>query len=358
MTGTTSPVANSQSAVASAERPLLPPEERFWQRYSPHNEFPLSGVGSVTIYVLLAVAIIAGIKFHLFDADHSPLTVGAVEFDPSLVGGGGGDTQGVKGGTGDQTPDKVGDVTKLTDPSLTPLPPLNPPKEIDEEKLPDIAKPEKVEDGTVPVYTEAMARLAGVEKATSEKLFENLRDKGQGGTGTGGGKGTGVGTGTGGSKGPGNRAPLSERQQRVLRWNMVFDTRSGDDYRLQLQSLQAIVAIPDGPPDADGQQKYLVFRDLRRGAKPAPEDLRAIQRIFWVDNRPESVSNLARSLDLKEVPSHIVAFFPPELEDKLAKQEEAFARSRGQGRNIKETRFRIVFNGRTGKYEPILVDQR
>src|SRR5262249_60328078 len=114
-------------------------------------------------------------------------------------------------------PDKVGDVTKMTDPSLPALPPLNPPKEIDEEKLPDIAKPEKVEDGTVPVYTEAMARLAGVEKATSEKRFENLRDKGQGGSGSGGGKGDGVGTGTGGAKGPGNRAPLSQRQKPVLR---------------------------------------------------------------------------------------------------------------------------------------------
>src|SRR5262249_26872211 len=163
-------------------------------------------------------------------------------------------------------------------------------------------KPDKVEDGTVPVYTEAMARLAGVEKATSEKLFENLRDKGQGGTGTGGGEGGGGGTGTGNSKGPGNRAPPSERRQRVLPLHMVFDTRSGEDYRLQLQSLQAILAIPDGPPGPDGQQKYLVFRDLRPRAKPAPEDLRAIQRIFWVDNRPESVGNLARALGLTEVP--------------------------------------------------------
>src|SRR5436190_7283848 len=43
---------------------------------------------------------------------------------------------------------------------------------------------------------------------------------------------------------------------------------------------------------------------------------------------------------------------------KLSKLEEAFAPSRGVGRNVKETRFRIVLNGATGKYEPILVDQR
>jgi hypothetical protein len=329
----------------------LPPEERFWQRYSPHNEFPLSSLGSVTIYVLLIVLIIAGIKLKLFESASAPLPVGAVEFDPN-VGGGGGEEQGVKGGTGDKLPDQVGDVTKL-DPNLPKLPDLNLPKEeLDPNKLPDILRPEKQDEG-ITDYTESISRLAKLEQGIQKNLIESMRDKGKGGDGTGGGQGDGQGTGTGDARGSGNKKAMDERVKRMLRWNLVFDTRNGEDYRLQLQSLGAIVAIPTGP------DQYMVLKDLRPGAKPAQEDLKNMNRIWWVDNREQSVGNLARALQLPAVPTMIIAFFPKELEDKLAHLEEAFARrSGGAGKNIKETRFRIVLNGRTGKYEPMLVDQR
>src|SRR5262249_25659226 len=138
---TTTPTGNSQPGATASRRPLLPPEERFWAHYSPHNEFPLSSVSSITIYVLLFGIIYAGIKLKIFDSDSAPLSVGAVEFDPN-VGGGGGDEEGTKGGTGDQVPDKVGDLTKLVE-NLPPLPKLELPKEpIDQDKLPDIVKPE------------------------------------------------------------------------------------------------------------------------------------------------------------------------------------------------------------------------
>ena len=58
---------------------MLPPEERFWAHYSPHNEFPLSSVGSITVYVVLFVIIYAGIKLKFFESDHAPLAVGAVD---------------------------------------------------------------------------------------------------------------------------------------------------------------------------------------------------------------------------------------------------------------------------------------
>src|SRR5947209_2869622 len=45
------PVSGKNSAPAG--KPVkLPPEEQFWQRYSPHQEAPLSGVGSLTLHVL------------------------------------------------------------------------------------------------------------------------------------------------------------------------------------------------------------------------------------------------------------------------------------------------------------------
>ena len=33
--------------------PPQPPEERFWQRYSPHHELPLSGAGSFALHLVV-----------------------------------------------------------------------------------------------------------------------------------------------------------------------------------------------------------------------------------------------------------------------------------------------------------------
>src|SRR5262245_36515401 len=35
--------------------PLAPPEEQFWEKYSPHYEFPLSSVGSVAMHIAALV---------------------------------------------------------------------------------------------------------------------------------------------------------------------------------------------------------------------------------------------------------------------------------------------------------------
>jgi len=333
-------------------QPLLPPEEKFWQRYSANHEAPLSGIGSLTIYIVLAVLIIAGIKFKLFDTEHAPLPMGAVEFDPDAIpGGGGGDPEGSKGGTGDAKPDNVGDITKADKSQVAALPKLDLPRPpLKASELPEIIQPEKSDDGVLTDYTEAFERVAGIEQKLANQLMQNVRDQGKGGTGQGGGLGKGTGTGTGDDRGPGKN--LDARQQRVLRWNMVFDTRSGEDYRQQLQSLGAILALPTG------ENTYAVYKDLRPGAKPSGDDLKTIKRVFWVDNRPDSVRNLALALKLPDVPAFIVAFFPPELEEKLAKQEQDFVRARGRVGQITETRFRISLNGRTGKYEPQLVDMR
>src|SRR5581483_11715541 len=156
--------------------------------------------------------------------------------------------------------------------------------------LSDLIPRDNDQQGAITEYTEAMGQLANLEKETQEKLIRSL---GKGGPGSGGGKGAGVGTGVGDAKGSGKRGTMEERQRRVLRWNMVFDTRHGEDYRLQLQSLGAILAIPAGK-GPDGQEQFLVIRDLRPGIRlpDKPEDLTSIKRIFWVDGRPESIGPL------------------------------------------------------------------
>jgi hypothetical protein len=132
---------------------------------------------------------------------------------------------------------------------------------------------------------------------------------------------------------------------------MVFSTYNGQDYAKQLKSLGAYLAIPD-PAD---QAQFLVIRDL--GARPAHgqrEDVSGIKRIFWIDDKPQSVQSLATALQLRPIPPRIVAFFPEELERKLLRLELSFAGRREE--DIRETRFEIILV-RPGHYEPRVVSQ-
>jgi hypothetical protein len=158
--------------------------------------------------------------------------------------------------------------------------------------------------------------------------------------------------------GPPRRGPNSppvgrlEPITREQRWTLIFNTRNGEDYARQLQALGALLAIPD----PSQPERYLVIRDLlKRPADPQPEDLSEIDRISWVDSKPESVDALRRALQLKEPPGRFVAFFPKSLEQKLLEMELARARGRGEG-EIKETRFEIQRVGNS--YEPRVVDQK
>jgi hypothetical protein len=187
--------------------------------------------------------------------------------------------------------------------------------------------------------------LSKVGQDASAMLMKQVGGGKSTGKNTGSGTGTG-GNGTGGDGGDGRL--MNDRQKRVLRWTMMFDTRTGDDYRVQLLALGAILGIP-GP---DGQ--YRIIRDLKqKPAKLETEDLKKINRIFWVDDRPDSIGPLAQALGIP-VPQHVVAFFPEKLEGELLRKERAFANRKEN--EILETRFRVVRYGST--YQPIVVDQR
>jgi hypothetical protein len=173
--------------------------------------------------------------------------------------------------------------------------------------------------------------------------------QGKGSPGTGGGKGGVDGPGDGPSSGP--DGTLNPRVRRMLRWTMQFDTHSGKDYLAQLRGLGAILAIPK----ERGGDRYWVIRDL---STPKPklldEDVRALQRIFWTDNKPESVASVMRALGLDQNPDRFVAFMPQELEEKLFDMELRFRGLRED--EIAETVFQVrVVNG---KYTPYVVSQK
>ena len=82
--------------------------------------------------------------------------------------------------------------------------------------------------------------------------------------------------------------------------------------------------------------------------------LQKLNRIFWIDDKRESVEQLARALGLDFIPDRIVALFPHEFEKELLGKELAFRNKKES--EILETRFQVLIRGRG--YEVIVTDQR
>src|SRR5262245_31283090 len=308
--------------AANPIRMLVPPDEKFWKRYSPHHEAPLSGISSFAIHLLAIplLLLIAWVASKVRDEDEErSLPVDVVKF-----AGGGGSKKGVGGGRGD--------VGEPNDPgvensggreqgSTDRNPPPDDPIKLPVAKQEGIVKNEFNNDPNI-------KRLFKRSTATTRALFDmdrDVRDKlrrnvnpgaGQGGGGSGGGMGGGTGTGTGDGSGPG-KGELNQREKRQLRWAMTFNTQNGVDYRNQLDGLGAIVAIPQ----ESGQ--FFVIRNLKDAKTGKVEDISTFNRIYWVDNKPQSVASLSQALNLPGVPQYFAAFFPEALEKKLLAHEMA-----------------------------------
>lgn len=335
---------NSSPTKTADKQPLVPPDEQFWQRYSPHHELPLSATTSVMLHGL-ALALIVALAYLAFRHTEAskPLSVDAI-----TIAGGSGDPNGADDGK--EGAGKSED-TGEPGPKQTPRSSTEPKETLKQASVDPLSLPEyKGPDGRLlEDASEETKKLANLAEDTRKKLFDGLArsKKGEGG-GTDGGKGKGKGGGEGDLEGPG-KGNISARQKRVLRWTMIFNTRDGNDYRRQLHALKAILAIPD--PSGE----YKVIHDLtKRPVQAKVEDLSEIKRIFWVDDQPQSIGPLAQALGLTPPPERIVAFFPVELEEELLRLEKAY---RGKEEHeIKETRFRVDKQGNT--YVPRVEMQR
>jgi hypothetical protein len=333
----------------------LPPDERFWKRHSPHGEAPLSMAGSITLHALGAGALILFALYlaSLFDKSSRSLPVDPVTLAMKSREGGGGNPSGVGPGPGGQRTEDLPDKQSQPADEDTPRPQRLKPAQVDKLK-------ENFNAADVPLIqkSDLATRLVQLEASVREKLRVGLNPgKGRRGPGSDGGDGVGVGP----RKGPDSgKATLSKREKRMLRWHMRFTANTGADYLAQLRGLGGILAFPvmkgDAPPP------YQVVRDLRAGAKLLDEDLSKIQRIYWIDDKPQSVRDILSALriDLKPVPAHFVAFLPEELEKKLFALErnyvEKVLRQTFDEDKIEGTEFRVVPtpNG----YKPELISVR
>jgi hypothetical protein len=317
--------------IAEPSAKPVPPDEGFWQRYSPHHELFLSlsssGLVHVAVVGLLVVAGIMAVQL----SRHRPITI---EVLPVGEGGGRPDAGG------GQAPgsEPVEDLPKNLAPAETkiepaPVAPLNP---VDV-ALPPLVAPEKER----PLDQGLRNSLEDLRKMASGKLRPGPARPGPGSE---------YGPPGDGPERPGGR--LSIQQQRLLRWVMIFNIRQPEDYARQLQDLKAILAIPIAGKD----KEFQVIEDLsKRPVQPKAKDVTQIDRIYWRDDRPESVASLARVLGITPAPPYFVAFFPQELEKKLLEKELAHAHGKPEGM-IEETRFQIRSTAKG--YEPVVIDQR
>jgi hypothetical protein len=336
------------SKSQSAAKLPVPPDEQFWQRYSPHYEFPLSSVTSFAIHAI-ALILLFFLGKYLFDTLNKPKSLGEIGVVVE-AGGGGGNPEGVGPGPGGELtePAPAEDTGNKPPPEATPTKP-DPKREILNPSVPLVVLPPESKDESVRELIqnagEAVHAQGRINKEAQEKLRRSI-GYGQGGPGSGGGKDRGKDTGTGRAEGPGTG---NERYERTLRWVMVFDTYSGDDYARQLAGLGAIIAIPRE------NNQYAMIHDLNeRPARPRLEDVEQIKRIYWTDEKRESITPLCMTLGIRPIPDHIVAFFPESLERKLLKLEMDYKGLRED--QIYETRFKI--RKTAGGYEPVVIDQK
>ena len=325
-------------------RPESPPDERFWKRYSKHHELPISSAGSLLIHCIFGgLLILIGIAW--LGGHDDPVTMDVI----SVEGGGGGAPDAQGNGPGNGVPPITGDeAAAKQNEKIVAAPRPDSKKDLPEPhadpvKLPDSsgARPIEADQGSFKDVSRQSQDL-------QQKLLEGLaQGKGEGGSGSGGGKGSGIGTGEGSGIGPG-KGTVSVRQKRLLRWTLIFNTVTGDDYRRQLVALGAILAVP--LPTGG----YTVVRDLRHvPARGKAEDIDKINRIFWIDEKPSSVGALAEALGIQPLPPHIVAFFPKPLEDELLDKELKYRGLKEE--QIHETKFEVRHEH--GQYVPVVIEQ-
>jgi hypothetical protein len=332
----TNATASPQATKPAKQAPppqddLVPPDEKFWQRYSPHHEFPLSNVASVALHILGLGLILLLARFVMEKPLHRP-EVEAVRMN---LGGGGGRPTGSDDGTrGGAAPKEVGAADQNQEPAT-------------DEKPQDLKlqAPQFVKkyDADAQRYfqrsTPNMVAFSQLNDNLRSRLNSGVAPKGGGGSGTGGGTGDGTGKGTGDGSGVG-KARLTEREKRMLRWTMLFNTHDARDYLNQLNGLGAFLAIPI-KEDADRGAIYQTVHDLT--ARPAMlqnEDLEQLGRIYWIESNGRSVAEIMTLLGLSIRPSHFAALFPRELESRLQQMELKAAGGRSED-DIKETRFRV-----------------
>jgi hypothetical protein len=305
--------------------PELPPEETFWKKYNDRLEFPTSIVGSVFVFVFTLFLIIV-VVYQLDKLGKKPIIpiLPVDGFDESGVGsaGSGGVPEPIARGMSAPKPE---DFAKLKLPDTLP------------KVKQDIQDRLKIDspDTDIKVPDAEAAALATLDAALRDKMLGIGQQKGDGSS-TGSGATGQVGSGPGGFGTDSTRA-------RSMRWVLRFTFQDGRDYLRQLSLLKATILIPIPPTNND----MMIFKDLSTGAPNRPataaeiDDLSRQMRFCEITSK--SVQEIGQAFRLNFTPQSYFAFFPKDLEARLARDEENY---RGRkAKDIEETIFKVTVNG-------------
>jgi hypothetical protein len=303
---------------------------------------------AIHILALVLILLVGRLVFGMVSDSNAPLNEVVVAVEPP---GGSGAPGGQEKNPGVAPAKPVEDVDQKKRPEADAATKSDPKRPRLPDAIPIDPLPDQAKDGDAQLLKEAGVakdQLTRMANEVRDKLREGVAGRRKPGPGKDGRQGRDKDHGTSDGEGPG---PGSGKLtlERMDRWVMVFDTENGEDYARQLHALGAILAIP-----RDNKQ-YAIIRDLgKRPVLPVVGDITEIQRIWWEDAKQESIAPLCQALGIRPIPTHVVAFFPLELEAKLLKLELQYKGLREH--QIKETRFKI--RKTPDGYEPVVMDQK
>lgn len=353
--------ATKNSAISN--RPLVPPDEQFWIRYSPHHEFSLSSLGSIVVHAgIIGGLILVGTLLAMRrDSDVlRPPTMDVVQMSE----GGAGD--GNPGGQGDGNirkgdPDGPKEFRKVANAS-----PEKPNLQSPTINLANLPKTETNlemptldgDDPSVPALdNSALTQLNKAALEQVDKAMEIARTSFGTKEGVVGGQGPGYGKGIGDKKGDGTGSGTpgtrTATRAEILAWRWRFDlTGNPKQHAEKLDAIGVVLAL------GDGRGGFYLVRDLKR--RPVPLEKADMTKykdaVKWFNTRPESVAGLAQELKLPFQPQFVVILLPKDREEKVAAEEARYAQQRNRPvQTVRATWFDFEF--RDGGYEPVATKQ-
>lgn len=329
-----------RSSPAPDDAPLAVgplPEEEFWERYNQRLEFPLAAVSAVLFHVVVLVGLVYGLLSLMADT-----TTPNPKLELVTVTGTYDEGAGSPGSGGDPNPDPTREAAPLR--TLQDVLPT--PQAIAD--VEDLTRKIMLDDPAAEKLSISPLNVEGYKQ-----LNDNLRKKLLSG-GSQQGSGPGPGKGNEGPPGPGvGGQGADSTRARGLRWVLRFRVANGRDYLEQLRAMGAEILVPIPP----GEDECLLFPDLKdlnsKRTASAADFRRLAGQIKFSDTRREAVQGVAGALGLDITPKTFWAFFPKELEDKLARLETGYRNRRAD--DIEETIFRVTVRG--GSYEFVVDEQ-
>jgi hypothetical protein len=143
---------------------------------------------------------------------------------------------------------------------------------------------------------------------------------------------------------------LTERERRMLRWQINFPRSSAKDYLTLLHTLGAILGVPVD----DGKRYRSVEKLDMRPARLGDKDPMSAGLITWFNNDPEWSAAVLKELGLDVRADHFIVLFPRDLEEQFAKAEMDYLKGRAVT-EVETTQFRLEKKGE--RYVPVVEKQ-